>query len=81
MMTFITFPTIMTSTAYPMENMPGWLSIPVHLNPLTYSVEAFRWMLLEAPDVPIALSLTVITAFALIMMGIGSWAFDRTGDQ
>ncbi|WP_340819381.1 ABC transporter permease [Methanolobus sp. WCC4] len=82
MMTFITFPTIMTSTAfYPMKDLPGWLSIPVRLNPLTYGVEALRWMLLDASDVPIVLSLTVITAFALTMMGIGSWAFDRAGDQ
>jgi ABC-type polysaccharide/polyol phosphate export systems, permease component len=82
MMTFITFPTIMTSTAfYPMDNLPGWLSIPVHLNPLTYGVEALRWMLLDASDVPIELSVAVITAFALFTMGIGSWAFDRSGDQ
>lgn len=82
MMTFITLPTIMASTAfYPMANLPGWLSIPVRLNPLTYGVEALRWLLLGTSEVPVTLSLSVITVFALMMMALGSWAFDRAGDQ
>ncbi|WP_407354852.1 ABC transporter permease [Methanolobus sp. WCC5] len=82
MMTFITLPTIMTSTAfYPMADLPGWLSIPVRLNPLTYGVEALRWLLLGISEIPVTLSLSVITVFALIMMALGSWAFDRAGDQ
>jgi ABC-2 type transport system permease protein len=82
MMTFITFPTLMASTAfYPMENLPSWLSIPVQLNPLTYGVEALRWALLGVSEVPIMRSMAVITIFALAMILLGSWSFDRAGDH
>jgi ABC-2 type transport system permease protein len=82
MMTFITFPTLMASTAfYPMENLPSWLSIPVQLNPLTYGVEALRWALLGVSEVPIMRSMAVITIFSFTMMLLGSWSFDRAGDR
>ena len=82
MMTFITFPTLMASTAfYPMENLPSWLSIPVQLNPLTYGVEALRWALLGVSEVPIMRSMTVIIIFSLSMILLGSWSFDRAGDR
>ncbi len=82
MMTFITLPTIMASTSfYPMENLPGWLNIAVQLNPLTYGVECLRWLLLGTSQIPFLLSFTIITTFALIMVTVGSWAFDRAGDK
>ncbi|WP_292463128.1 ABC transporter permease [Methanolobus sp.] len=82
MMTFITFPTLMASTAfYPMANLPSWLSIPVQLNPLTYGVEALRWALLGVSEIPIMRSMTVIIVFALTMILLGSWSFDRAGDH
>jgi len=77
-MTFITFPVLMMSTAfYPMENLPTWLSIPVHLNPLTYGIEALRWSLFGVSEIPIIRSLIVITVFAVVMIEIGGWSFDR----
>lgn len=79
-MTFITFPVLMTSTAfYPIENLPNWLSIPVHLNPLTYGIEALRWALFGASEIPIMQSMTVIIVFAVVMVGIGGWSFERAG--
>ncbi|WP_406660009.1 ABC transporter permease [Methanolobus sp. ZRKC3] len=81
-MTFITFPTLMASTAfYPPENLPEWLSIPVYLNPFTYGIEAMRWSLLGSSSIPISRSLPVIIAFAIAMITLGSWSFDRAGDQ
>lgn len=82
MMTFITFPTLMASTAfYPMANLPPWLGIPVQLNPLTYGVEALRWALLGASEVPIMRSMAIITVFSFTMILIGSWSFDKAGDH
>ncbi|MBN2109913.1 MAG: ABC transporter permease [Methanosarcinaceae archaeon] len=81
-MTFLTFPMLMASTAfYPMENLPSWLGIPVRLNPLTYGIEAMRWSLLGISEVPLIRSLVVIIIFASAMMALGSWSFDRAGDQ
>ena len=77
-MTFITFPILMTSTAfYPLENLPRWLSVPVHLNPLTYGIEALRWSLLGTSEIPITRSMLVIIVFAIVMIEIGGLSFDR----
>ncbi len=81
-MTFITFPTLMASTAfYPLDDLPTWLSIPVHLNPFTYGIEALRWSLLGTSSIPMSRSLPVIIAFAIAMISLGSWSFDRAGEQ
>jgi ABC-2 type transport system permease protein len=77
-MTFITFPILMTSTAfYPLENLPRWLSVPVHLNPLTYGIEALRWSLLGTSEISITRSMLVIIVFAIVMIEIGGLSFDR----
>jgi len=82
MMTFLTFPMLMASTAfYPMENLPSWLAIPVRLNPLTYGIEAMRWSLIGVSEVPLMRSMIVIIIFASVMLTLGSWSFDRAGDQ
>ena len=81
-MTFLTFPMLMASTAfYPMDNLPSWLGVPVRLNPLTYGIEAMRWSLLGVSEVPIMTSLLVITIFSSAMIILGSWSFDRAGDK
>ncbi|MDW7732185.1 MAG: ABC transporter permease [Methanolobus sp.] len=81
-MTFLTLPMLMASTAfYPMENLPSWLSIPVRLNPLTYGIEAMRWALLGVSEVPVMRSLIIIIVFSSAMIILGSWSFDRAGDQ
>jgi ABC-2 type transport system permease protein len=81
-MTFITFPTLMASTAfYPLDDLPAWLSIPVYLNPFTYGIEALRWSLLGTSSIPMSRSLPVILVFAIVMITLGSWSFDRAGDQ
>ncbi len=77
-MTFLTFPLLMASTAfYPLENLPVWLKTIVLLNPLTYGIESLRWALIADPQISPFTSLSVVIAFAFLMVILGGWSFNR----
>jgi ABC-2 type transport system permease protein len=77
-MGFLTMPLVLLSGAFfPISNLPVWLKGLVYANPLTYGVEALRWCLLGSSTVPIALSFTVITLFAVLTMGIAGRFFGK----
>lgn len=75
----VIFPMFLLSGAtYPLENLPGWLSIATHVNPLTYAVDALRGFLVGHHTFPLALSVGVITLFSAASLSVGLWAFSRT---
>jgi ABC-2 type transport system permease protein len=77
-MSFLTMPLLLLSGAFfPIFGLPGWLKVLIYLNPLTYGIEAIRWFLLGHTDIPITMSLAVITLFALAMVAIGGWLFGK----
>lgn len=76
-MSFLTMPLVLLSGAFfPISNLPVWLKGLVYVNPLTYGVEALRWCLLGSSTIPISLSITVITLFAVIMLGVAGKLFE-----
>lgn len=77
-MSFLTMPLVLLSGAfYPITALPGWLRTAVYVNPLTYAVEALRYLLTGASAIPPGISVTVITLFALLTIVIGGWLFGR----
>ena len=75
---FLIFPMFFFSGAlFPIDNLPHYLLVLTILDPVTYAVDGLRGLILGSSQLPIALNLAVLTAFAGIMMGIGTWSFKR----
>jgi len=77
--TFLVFPLFFTSGAlYPVDNnLPGWLLTVVRLNPLTYSVDGVRGVLLGQSSFPLIADFGAILLFAVLMILMGTWLFSR----
>ena len=76
---FLGMPLFMLSPAlFPLSLLPGWLESLARLNPVTYAVLLVRDMMGGGgADVPAALSLAVVAAFAAAMVGLASYTFTR----
>jgi ABC-2 type transport system permease protein len=75
---FLVFPMFFFSGAlFPLNNLPRYLMVVTVLDPLTYAVDGLRGLILGSSQLPIALSFTILAAFALLMVGIGTWTFTR----
>ena len=78
LMSFMTMPLVLLSGAFfPISDLPAWLAGLVHLNPLTYAVEAIRYLLLGSSSIPIRLCLEVTAAFAAVMLWMGGRMFGK----
>jgi len=75
---FLIFPMFFFSGAlFPINNLPNYLMLITALDPVTYAVDGMRGLILGSSQLPIALDLGILVAFAAVMMGIGTWTFKR----
>jgi ABC-2 type transport system permease protein len=77
-MNFLVMPLFLLSGAlFPLQGLPRWLGILVHLNPLTYGVDLMRGSLLGERHFMIGTSLAVLAGFTLLMTAGAVWQFNR----
>ncbi|MGA2533101.1 MAG: ABC transporter permease [Candidatus Aminicenantales bacterium] len=77
-MNFVVFPLFFLSGAlYPLDNLPTWLRLLSHLDPLTYGVDGLRGALLGISTRSIPLNLLVMGAISALMVFLGAWSFER----
>ncbi len=77
-MNFIILPLILLSGAFfPLQEAPQWLRIISFINPLTYGVEAIRFVIIGFSYIPFPISLSIISAFSLTVILLGGVAFNR----
>jgi ABC-2 type transport system permease protein len=75
---FLVFPMFFFSGAlFPIKDLPQYLLVFTVLDPVTYAVDGLRGLLLGSSQLPIALNLLILTAFAAVMVAIGTWTFRR----
>ncbi len=75
---FLVFPMFFFSGAlFPIDNLPSYLLLVTMLDPVTYAVDGLRGLILGSSQLPIALNLAILTLFAALMVGIGTWTFKR----
>lgn len=75
---FLIFPMFFFSGAlFPINNLPNYLKLFTVLDPVTYAVDGMRGLLLGSSQLPIALNLAILTGFAVLMVGVGTWTFKR----
>ena len=76
--TFVVFPLFFLSGAlYPLDNIPSWLRVLSHADPVTYAVDALRAVMLGTSAIPLPLDLAVLAGFAATTVLVGSVAFGR----
>jgi ABC-2 type transport system permease protein len=77
-MNFLIFPLIFLSGAfYPLKEVPEWLRLLSYANPLTYGVDALRYVIIGTSSLPLAISSTVISLFSILAIFIGGIAFNK----
>ena len=75
---FLLFPTFFLSGAlFPIDRLPAWLAPLVWIDPLTYSVDALRHVILGSAHFPLALDLGIMAGFLGLVVWVGSIAFQR----
>ena len=75
---FVAFPLFFLSGAlFPIENLPQWLLTVVYLDPVTYGVDALRLILLGVGRFSILFDITILLSFSVIMVYLGTVAFER----
>jgi ABC-2 type transport system permease protein len=76
---FLGIPLFMLSPAlFPLELLPEWLGFAARLNPVTYTVLLVRGMMTGVNEgVNSILSIGIIAAFVVIMIGLASYVFTR----
>ncbi len=67
----------LSGALYPLDNLPQWLMIVNRLDPVTYAVDGLRGVLLGLNKFNILFDLTVLIAFSIAMIGVGTIAFQR----
>jgi ABC-2 type transport system permease protein len=76
---FLVMPLFFLSGAmYPTQGLPGWLKVLVHANPVTYSVNLLRGVVLRQPGDHL-LGISVILAFTLVVSSVSVLLFSLEG--
>jgi ABC-2 type transport system permease protein len=75
---FVVFPLFLLSGAlFPISNLPGWLQVLAYFDPLTYGVDGLRGVLIGVSAFPLAIDAVMLIASSLIMIGLGTFFFER----
>ncbi|MEM5771810.1 MAG: ABC transporter permease [Candidatus Aenigmatarchaeota archaeon] len=76
-MNFLVFPMIFLSGAfYPLAQAPNWLRIISYLNPLTYGVDALRYVIIGKSYFSFLFNVSILICFSFLTLLIGSFAFN-----
>ena len=62
---------------FPIQRLPSWMAVLVHLNPVTYGVDLMRHALVQPAVFAVWLDLVVLAGFALAMVGLALVWFRR----
>ena len=77
---FIVQPMFFLSGAlFPLQGLPDWLSFVSRIDPLTYGVDALRFLLSDIGyhDLGLGLDTTVLVIIALVLLWIGGICFEK----
>ena len=75
---FVVFPLFFLSGAlFPTDNLPGWLSPLVLIDPVSYGVDALRGTLIGVSRFSYLYNISILLLFSMSMVFIGTRAFSR----
>lgn len=62
---------------FPIENVPQWMQVLSHIDPLMYGVDGLRGALLGVSQQSILLDMSVLFGFSLFMVTTATFMFRR----
>ena len=75
---FLVLPIFFLSGAFfPVNNLPGWMTVLVRINPLAYGVDTMRYVVTGINEFPIMTDIGVMLGFFVVMMLAGAVLFRR----
>lgn len=75
---FLLFPIFFLSGAlFPINKLPAWLAPFTFLDPLTYSVDALRNVILGTSQFHLAFDFGIIIIFSIAIIIVGTYAFEK----
>jgi ABC-2 type transport system permease protein len=80
---FVTLPLLFMSNAFvPTDAMPAWMEFVARINPLTYSIEAMRIMVIDGWEIDAAIAIGVLAVASIACLAIAAQQFGRqTGER
>jgi ABC-2 type transport system permease protein len=75
---FLLFPLFFLSGAlFPIDKLPIWIAPFTFINPLTYSVDGMRHIILGVSQFNVFIDFGVMAGFALLTLIVGAFAFEK----
>ena len=77
-MNFLVMPLFFLSGAlFPLNNLPKFIDIISHLNPLTYGVDGLRATLINTSHFSLGIDVLVLSALCFLILSIGGYLFSK----
>jgi ABC-2 type transport system permease protein len=77
-MNFLVMPLFFLSGAlFPLNNLPGFLTVLTRINPLTYGVDALRATLINSAHFPLSLDISILAILSIIVLSLGAYFFSK----
>lgn len=77
-MNFLVMPLFFFSgSLFPLSGLPAALSAITQVNPLSYGIDSFRILLVNAGHFSLGLDFLVLAAVTVVFLGLGSYFFSR----
>src|SRR5574338_430501 len=75
---FVVFPLFsLIGAFFPIDNLPGWLSILTTVDPVTYGVDALRNIILGIGSKPLGLDIVILITYTVGLGAVGTYSFRR----
>ena len=68
---------LLSGILYPLERLPSLLRIVAYANPMTYGADLFRWGLLGVHELPVGLSVALLTGLSALCVVVAVALFER----
>ena len=77
-MNFLVMPLFFLSGAlFPLDNLPGFISVVSRCNPLTYGVDGLRAALTNSSHFGLGIDVLVLSGLTFLILSIGSYLFSK----
>lgn len=80
LMSFLVMPMFLLSGAFfPMTNVPIWMKVLAHIDPLMYGVDGLRAVFIGVSEYPVGIDIAALVGFTSVMVLTSGYLFGKMG--